>query len=233
LLRAQRALSTALSRRVRGPKLAVDDFAAAGAAGGAGPARLLSWPALAVYAYALMCGGAYGIEQAVGSGGAALVIAGLGVLSLVYALPQALMVAELSAAFPVSGSSLYWVEAGLGERWALVNAASLSLGMVFDAAIWPGLLTSYASALVPVLAADARVALGAQAAAVALACGANVVGLRLVVPAVAAATAVTVAPFVLLLPAAWGARAAFDAAAAAAVPALTPAGGALFATTLI
>jgi hypothetical protein len=52
LLRAQRALSTALSRRVRGPKLAVDDFAAAGAAGGAGPARLLSWPAQAVYAYA-------------------------------------------------------------------------------------------------------------------------------------------------------------------------------------
>ena len=129
------------------------------------PLSQLSWPQLAVVAYMLQCGGAYGIEQAVGAGGASGVILALIALGLLYALPQALMTAELAAAFPVSGSSLYWVEAALGERWALVNAVCLSVGMIFDAALWPGLLTSYMVDLVPALS-DPATAFALQLACV-------------------------------------------------------------------
>jgi amino acid transporter len=192
----------------------------------------LSWPQLALFAYTLQCAGAYGIEQAVGAAGATGVILGLVALGALWALPQALITAELSSAFPRSGSSLYWVQAALGERLAFVNAVCLSIGMVFDAAIWPGMLTSYASALVPALA-DPATAFGVQLACVLLVCAANVAGVRVLVVASALTLCATVTPFLLFAPAASALGQAFDFAAAAAAPTLAPGGAVVFFTTLL
>ena len=194
----------------------------------------LSWPQLALFAYTLQCAGSYGIEQAVGAAGAFGVIAGLVALGLLWALPQALITAELSSAFPKSGSSLYWVQAGLGERLAFVNAVCLSTGMVIDAAIWPGLLTSYASALLPALA-DPATAFAAQFACVLIVCGANVAGVRVLVLASVLTLCATVTPFLIFAPAAAALGQPFDFTAAAAAPAFVPGGGGavVFLTTIL
>ena len=194
----------------------------------------LTWPQLALFAYTLQCAGSYGVEQAVGAAGALGVIVGLIVFGLLWALPQALITAELSSAFPKSGSSLYWVQAALGERLAFVNAVCLSTGMVIDAAIWPGLLTSYASALVPALA-DPATAFALQLACVVLVCAANVAGVRVLVVASALTLCATVTPFLLFAPAAAALGQPFDFGAAAAAPALVPGGGGavVFLTTIL
>ena len=160
-------------------------------------------------------------------------VLGLVALGLLWALPQALITAELSSAFPRSGSSLYWVVAGLGERLALVNAVCLSVGMVFDAAVWPGLLTSYAAALLPALA-DPASAFAVQFACVLLVCAANVAGVRVLVVASALTLCATVTPFLLFAPAAAALGQPFDAAAVASVPAsIAPSEVVIFLSTIL
>jgi len=193
----------------------------------------LSWPQLALFAYTLMCaGGAYGIEQAVGAANALGVILGLVALGALWALPQALITAELSSAFPQSGSSLYWVTAGLGERLSFVNAVCLSIGMVFDSAIWPGLLTSYASALVPALA-DPAAAFAVQFACVLLVVAANIAGVRSLVVASVLTLFATFTPFLFFAPAAAALGQPWNFAAAAAAPIIAPGGAVVFFTTLL
>ena len=195
--------------------------------------RSLSWPALALFAYTLQCAGSYGIEQAVGAAGALGVVLGLVAFGALWALPQALITAELSSAFARSGSSFYWVEAGLGPRLALVNAVCLSVGMVFDAAIWPGLLTSYASALLPALA-DPATAFAVQFACVLVVCAANVAGVRVLVVVSALTLCATVTPFLLFAPAAAALGQPFDFPSVLAVPVASESGGVVvFLTTIL
>lgn len=88
------------------------------------PHRLLGAVAIAAITFSNVCGSPLGIEGAVGAGGAfgcvMMLLAGLAV----WAVPQALIVAELSTTFPGDhGGSVRWVEAGLGELAGFVNAA--------------------------------------------------------------------------------------------------------------
>jgi len=202
------------------------------AAAGAGR---LSWLQLAVVAYAFNCGGSYGIESAVSQGGAFFCVLFLCVFGLLWALPQALMTAELSTAFPKNGSSLYWIESGLGRRWALVAAVCLNLGQALDMAVYPGLLTSYLGVLWPAVAADARVAFGVQAGVVLAQAAFNVLGLEVLTSVSYATMALALFPFVALPVAAAAQRRSFDLGAAG--PAATPDGlrsdQAVFAATML
>lgn len=192
----------------------------------------LSWPQLTLFAYTLYCAGAYGIEQAVGVGGAAgvcLALIGFGVL---WALPQALITAELSTAFQKSGSSLYWVEAALGNRWALVNAWCLSLGQIFDAAIWPAMLTSYASTLIPSLN-SLTVAVPVQIVCIALVCAANIAGLRVLVIASAVTNLFTLTPFLFFPFVALSLNQPFDFSASLQIPTATSSDAAVFISTIL
>ena len=192
----------------------------------------LSWPQLTLFAYTLYCAGAYGIEQAVGVGGAAGVVLALIGLGILWALPQALIVAELSTAFPKSGSSLYWVEAALGRRWSLVNAWCLSLGQIFDAAIWPSMLTSYASTLIPSLN-SLSVAVPVQVVCVALVCAANIAGLRVLVIASAVTNLFTLTPFLFFPFVALSLNQTFDFSASLQIPPATSSGAAVFISTIL
>jgi amino acid transporter len=195
----------------------------------------LSCLQLAVVAYAFNCGGAYGIESAVSQGGAFFCVLFLCVFGLLWALPQALMTAELSTAFPKNGSSLYWIESGLGRRWALVAAVCLNLGQALDMAVYPGLLTSYLGVLWPAVAADARVAFGVQAGVVLAQAAFNVLGLEVLTSVSYATMACALFPFFALPVAAAVQRRSFDLGAAG--PAATPNGlrsdQAVFAATML
>jgi amino acid transporter len=63
----------------------------------------MTWWQLGGFAYVNICGGPFGMESAVNAGGALLTLITIGVLAVCWAMPQALMTAELSTAFPVNG----------------------------------------------------------------------------------------------------------------------------------
>lgn len=78
--------------------------------------------------YAIVCAGAYGIEEMIPECGPGLTIVMLLVLPLVWALPYSFICAELGSARPVEGGSLMWVKEALGEFWFAV--------IVFSNVIW-------------------------------------------------------------------------------------------------
>ena len=62
-------------------------------------------------------GGAYGLEDVVGSSGAGMAILLIVLTPLFWSLPTALMVAELATAMPVEGGFYFWVKRALGPFW--------------------------------------------------------------------------------------------------------------------
>lgn len=70
------------------------------------PDRTISLCGLIAFAYIGVCGGPFGLEGAVQAGGALLTLVGIGVISVAWALPQALITAEMATAFPINGGSV-------------------------------------------------------------------------------------------------------------------------------
>jgi amino acid transporter len=60
-------------------------------------------------------GGAYGLEDVVGSSGAGIGVLLILVTPIVSSVPAALMVAELATAMPVEGGYYYWVKRSMGR----------------------------------------------------------------------------------------------------------------------
>lgn len=175
----------------------------------------LSPLALLGLTYAYISSGPYGIEPAVGAGGPLLSIAGLVVFAACWALPQALLAAELTSAMPEQGSVVLWLERGVGRRWAAVGAGCLVLSQVFDLAIFTGQVVGYAAQLYPTAPAAAVATQCALCAAVA---AANLLGLSVVTGVLVGSLFVTVTPFVLAPAVAAARGAAFDAGAILTVP---------------
>ena len=67
--------------------------------------------------YALVCSGAYGVEELVSASGPGLTIVILTVIPLFWAYPYSLLISELASARPVEGGALIWVKEALGEYW--------------------------------------------------------------------------------------------------------------------
>ena len=67
------------------------------------PARVMNWWKLAALSYVAVSGGPFGLEQAIQAGGALPTLILIGVLAVFWALPQALMTAEMSTIFSVNG----------------------------------------------------------------------------------------------------------------------------------
>lgn len=90
--------------------------------------------------YAVVCSGAYGLEQIVSTSGPGLAIVVLLVLPVVYAAPMALTCAELTARFPVEGGYYRWVRMAFGDlvgytagwlAWLTTFATSASFAVLF------------------------------------------------------------------------------------------------------
>jgi len=81
------------------------------------PKKKLGVWSLAVLTFYSVNGGPLGIEGVVGAGGPLYAILGFSLL-LVWALPEALITAELATALPNASGSVAWVDAAFGPYWA-------------------------------------------------------------------------------------------------------------------
>lgn len=98
--------------------------------------KKLSLAALVVLIYYEVSGGPFGIEDVVRAGGPFYGIVGFSLL-LVWAVPEALITAELSTAMPESSGAVAWVDCAFGEFWAFQKGWLSWLSGVTDNALYP------------------------------------------------------------------------------------------------
>jgi len=106
------------------------------------------WPLVAA-TYFMVSGGPYGLEEVVkgaGYGGAILLLL---ITPLLWSLPTALMIGELSSAIPAEGGYYVWVRRTAGPFWGFQEAWLSLAASVFDMAIYPTLFVAYVSRLFP------------------------------------------------------------------------------------
>ena len=122
------------------------------------PERRLTLLGLMSVAFFTTCGGPFGLEPlpaAVGAGWAVILIL---IAPLLWSLPMALMVAELSTLMPEEGGYYIWVRETMGRFWGVQEAwwtMGYSIGLM---ASFPVLFVSYVSFFIPALAPGADVA---------------------------------------------------------------------------
>lgn len=90
-----------------------------------------------------VCGGDYGIEDAVGAAGPAWTLAGLLLVPWLWSLPIALMTAELGSMIPDVGGPVIWVERAFGPTVAHYNAIVHLVANFFDNALYPVMFVDY------------------------------------------------------------------------------------------
>ena len=106
--------------------------------------------------YFIVSGGPFGLEDTVakaGYGGAILILL---LTPVLWSLPTALMVSELSSALPEDGGYYVWVKRGMGRFWGFQEAWLSLVGSVFDMALYPTLFVSYLSHFLPAMTAGQR-----------------------------------------------------------------------------
>jgi amino acid transporter len=116
-------------------------------------ARRLNLFALISIIFFTVSGGAFGLEPLVGSVGAGWAILLVIVTPILWSLPTALMVAELSSAMPEEGGYYVWVRAALGDFWGVQEGWWTICYTAVDMAIYPVLFVSYLTYFFPQLAA--------------------------------------------------------------------------------
>ena len=111
------------------------------------PRRSLSAFALALTVFCCVSGGPYGLEGTIRAAGPGLGVLLILVVPLIWALPDALMTAELASAIPEEGGYVVWVRRAMGPFWGFVNAWWTWMYALVDAAIYPVLFAGYLSRL--------------------------------------------------------------------------------------
>lgn len=117
------------------------------------PRRALTVLPLMAATYCMVAGGPFGLEDIVGDAGYLGAIVILLITPVIWSLPTALMVSELSSALPEDGGYYAWVRRGLGRFWGFQEAWLSLAASVFDMAIYPTLFTLYLGRLAPELVA--------------------------------------------------------------------------------
>lgn len=94
-------------------------------------------------------GGPYGLEDVVGESGPGLALVLILVIPIIWSLPAALMVAELSTAIPAEGGYYQWVKAALGKFGSYLEGWWSWLTTWVDMAIYPLLFAEYLAFYLP------------------------------------------------------------------------------------
>jgi amino acid transporter len=160
--------------------------------------RKITLVQLVAATYMMVAGGPYGLEAIVkgaGYGGAILILL---VTPLLWSLPTALMVSELSSALPESGGYYAWVKRALGPFWGFQEAWLSLIASVFDMAIYPTLFTLYLTRLWPAFGEGAKPTL-VGVAVLAVCTLVNLRGARAVGLSSVAFTLVLLSPFAILI----------------------------------
>jgi amino acid transporter len=112
--------------------------------------KMRLWPLVAA-TYFMVSGGPFGTEDVVRGAGYLGGIAVLLLTPLLWSLPTALMVGELSSAIPAEGGFYVWVRRALGPFWGFEEAWLSLAASAFDMAIYPTLFVIYLSEIMPAL----------------------------------------------------------------------------------
>ena len=104
----------------------------------------------------MVSGGTYGIEDIVHGAGYGRAILFLVLTPLLWSLPTAFMIGELSSALPFEGGYYAWVRRAMGNFWGFQEAWLSLAASVFDMAIYPTLFVLYLKRLFPWFALNNR-----------------------------------------------------------------------------
>jgi len=97
----------------------------------------------------MVSGGTYGIEDIVHGAGYGRAILFLVLTPLLWSLPTAFMIGELSSALPFEGGYYGWVRRAMGNFWGFQEAWLSLAASIFDMAIYPTLFVAYLTRLFP------------------------------------------------------------------------------------
>ena len=97
----------------------------------------------------MVSGGTYGTEEIVHGAGYGRGILILLFLPVLWCLPTAFMIGELSSALPAEGGYYEWVRRGLGNFWGFQEAWLSLAASIFDMAIYPTLFVFYLEQMSP------------------------------------------------------------------------------------
>jgi amino acid transporter len=147
--------------------------------------------------YLMVCGGPFGLEDTVSQSGYLGAILLLLITPVIWALPTALMVAELASALPEDGGYYVWARRSMGPFWGFMEAWLSLVGSIFDMAIYPTLFVTYLEHMNPAITSNGKgfwigVALIAACATL------NLAGARAVSFTSFAFTALLLSPFLVL-----------------------------------
>src|ERR1700736_5681981 len=97
----------------------------------------------------MVSGGTYGTEQIISGAGYGHGILILMFLPVLWCLPTAFMIGELSSSLPCEGGYYAWVRRGLGNFWGFQEAWLSLAASIFDMAIYPTLFVFYLKQMSP------------------------------------------------------------------------------------
>src|SRR5438270_471193 len=97
----------------------------------------------------MVSGGTYGTEEIIHGAGYGRGILILLFLPVLWSLPTAFMIGELSSALPAEGGYYAWVRRGLGNFWGFHEAWLSLAASIFDMAIYPTLFVFYLKQMSP------------------------------------------------------------------------------------
>ena len=110
--------------------------------------RLTLWPLVAA-TFFMVSGGTYGTEDIVHGAGYGRAILILLITPLLWSLPTAFMIGELSSALPYEGGYYAWVRRAMGNFWGFQEAWLSLIASIFDMAIYPTLFVAYLTRMFP------------------------------------------------------------------------------------
>jgi amino acid transporter len=110
--------------------------------------RLTLWPLVAA-TFFMVSGGTYGTEEIVHGAGYGRAILILLLTPLLWSLPTAFMIGELSSALPYEGGYYAWVRRAMGNFWGFQEAWLSLVASIFDMAIYPTLFVLYLDRMFP------------------------------------------------------------------------------------
>ncbi|HZR58289.1 MAG TPA: APC family permease [Terriglobales bacterium] len=159
--------------------------------------RLTLWPLVAA-TFFMVSGGTYGTEDIVHGAGYWRAIVILLLTPVIWSLPTAFMIGELSSALPSEGGYYAWVRRAMGNFWGFQEAWLSLVASIFDMAIYPTLFVLYLTRMFPWFAEGHRgVMVGV---AVVTACALlNIAGVRVVSTTSLWLFFLLSSPFVLML----------------------------------
>jgi amino acid transporter len=106
--------------------------------------------------YFMVAGGPYGLEDIVQKTGYRATLIILLLTPLLWSVPTAMMVSELSTAIPEEGGFYIWVRRGMGRFWGYQETWLTLAGSVFEMALYPNLFVAYIGRLSPAVVAGQR-----------------------------------------------------------------------------